>query len=88
MCRGAIGGIGLHEPRTYRIVVPGELDERSPNWAPGMEVTAGTEPNELSCTVLTGSVDQAALHSILRKLYALGIPLLSVALLDKPPQRP
>jgi hypothetical protein len=29
-------------------------------------------------TVLTGVVDQAALHSLLRRLYALGLPLISV----------
>jgi hypothetical protein len=29
-------------------------------------------------TTLTGTVDQAALHSMLRRLYSVGLPLLSV----------
>ncbi len=29
-------------------------------------------------TTLTGTVDQAALHGLLRRLYALGLPLISV----------
>jgi hypothetical protein len=33
-------------------------------------------------TTLTGVVDQAALHGLLRRLYALGLPLISVNLIE------
>jgi hypothetical protein len=32
----------------------------------------------LPVTTLTGAVDQAALHGLLRRLYSLGLPLISV----------
>jgi hypothetical protein len=38
-----------------------------------------------SITTLTGSVDQAALQGMLRRLYALGLPLISVICLDLEP---
>jgi hypothetical protein len=34
-------------------------------------------------TVLTGTVDQAALQGLLRRLYSLGLPLISVICVDQ-----
>ena len=39
--------------------------------------------NEPPITTLTGEVDQAALHGLLRRLYALGLPLVSVIWIDE-----
>jgi hypothetical protein len=34
-------------------------------------------------TTLTGTADQAALQSVLRRLYSLGLPLISVTLVEE-----
>jgi hypothetical protein len=68
----------LDKPVNYQIKVPGELDK---GWLSlDEEVTVAVEsvdegqPN----TVITCIVDQAALHGLLRRLYFLGLPLVSV----------
>jgi hypothetical protein len=68
----------LDSPRVYEIKVPGELDERWTDWNGKMTVTVERKDEGPSITVLTGALDQAALHSVLRRLYALGLPLISV----------
>jgi hypothetical protein len=68
----------LDRPATYEIQVPGELDESWSAWAGGMTITIESEGDGPPVTTLTGTVDQAALHSVLRRLYSLGLPLLSI----------
>ena len=69
----------LDQPATYQIKVPGHLDESWSDWAGGMTITVESEGEGLPVTTLTGTVaDQAALQSLLRRLYALGLPLISV----------
>ncbi len=68
----------LHQPATYRIKVPGHLDESWADWAGGMTMVVALEDDERSVTILTGALDQAALQGLLRRLYALGLPLISV----------
>jgi hypothetical protein len=68
----------LDSPRVYEIRVPGELDESWADWDGRMTITVEREGDGPPVTVLTGTVDQAALHSLLRRLYALGLPLISV----------
>ena len=64
-----------HEPQLYEIRIKGHLDNRWANWFEGLTITA-LDNGE---TLLTGPVvDQAALHSLLRKVRDLGLPLLSV----------
>ena len=65
-------------PATYQIKVPGHLDESWSDWAGGMTITVQSESDESPITTLTGIVDQAALHGVLRRLYSLGLPLISV----------
>ena len=43
-----------------------------------MTITVESEGEGQPVTTLTGTVDQAALHSVLRRLYSLGLPLISV----------
>ena len=43
-----------------------------------MTVTVESEDDRPPVTTLTGTVDQAALQGLLRRLYALGLPLISV----------
>ena len=68
----------LDQPATYQIKVPGELDESWSDWIGGMTIALESEGEGPPVTTLTGSLDQAALHSVLRRLYSLGLPLISV----------
>ena len=68
----------LHQPVTYQIKVPGLLDQHWSEWDGKMTVTVDEEEGRLPVTTLTGTLDQAALQGLLRKLYALGLPLISV----------
>ena len=72
----------LDRPATYQIKVPGEPDENWADWAGEMKITVASDDDKLPITVLTGTVDQAALHGLLRRLYSLGIPLISVTCVD------
>jgi hypothetical protein len=59
--------------------VPGHLDANWSEWAEGMTITVENEGDGPSVTTLTGVVaDQAALQGLLRRLYSLGLPLISV----------
>ena len=68
----------LDRPATYRIKVPGHLDESWSEWAGRMTITVESEGDGPPVTILTGNVDQAALQGLLRRLYSLGLPLISV----------
>jgi len=68
----------LDQPVTYQIKVPGRLDESWTEWDGRMAVTVESEPDGFPVTTLTGLVDQAALQGLLRRLYSLGLPLISV----------
>jgi hypothetical protein len=47
-----------------------------------MTITIESDGDGLPVTTLTGTVDQAALHGLLRRLYSLGLPLISVICVD------
>jgi hypothetical protein len=69
----------LDQPATYQIKVPGHLDESWSDWAGGMTITVESGDDGPPITTLTGVVaDQAALQGLLRRLYSLGLPLISV----------
>ena len=74
--------ITLDRPATYQIKVPGRLDETWSDWIGGMTITVVSEGEGPPVTTLTGSLDQAALHSVLRRLYSLGLPLISVICIE------
>jgi hypothetical protein len=76
----------LDGPATYQIKVPGELDESWSDWAGGMAVTVESEGDGPPVTTLTGTVDQAALQGLLRRLYSLGLPLISVNCVERDPE--
>ena len=68
----------LDRPVTYQIKVPGELNEI---WSEGcrkMTITIENKSDIMPVTTLTVFVDQAALHGLLRQLYSLGLPIISV----------
>ncbi len=68
----------LDRPATYQIKVPGHLDESWSEWDGKMTITVESDVDGLPVTTLTGTVDQAALQGLLRRLYSLGLPLISV----------
>ena len=72
----------LDRPATYQIKVPGHLDESWSDWNGGMTVTVESDDDGLPVTTLIGALDQAALQGILRRLYSLGLPLISVICLN------
>jgi hypothetical protein len=70
--------LSLERPATYQIKMPGHLGQSWSEWVGGMTVTFESEGDGLPVSTLTGSVDQAALQGLLRRLYSLGLPLISV----------
>jgi hypothetical protein len=68
-----------HEPRQYEIRLKGHLDTRWADQFAGLSFTHASD----GTTILAGPiVDQAALYGLLRKVRDLGLPLLSVILID------
>ena len=72
----------LDRPVTYQIKVPGALDKKWLDWNGGMTVTIESDEDGDPITVLTLTVDQAALQGLLRHLYSLGLPLISAIWID------
>jgi hypothetical protein len=73
----------LDQLATYQIKVPGELDESWTEWARRMTIKVESEGSGFPVTILTGTFDQAALQGLLRRLYSLGIPLISVTYVER-----
>ena len=68
----------MDQPAVYRIRVPGYLDKSWCDWLGGMRVETENEEIDWPITTLTSAVDQADLLRLLRRLYSLGLPLISV----------
>jgi hypothetical protein len=63
------------QPVVYQIRIKGHLGSQWTDWFEGLTITLEDNGE----TLLTGPVvDQAALHSLLKKVRDLGMPLLSV----------
>ena len=69
--------LSLDRPVTYHIRVPGELTAEHLEWG-GTIVDTEPGPRGQSVTTLETTVDQAGLIGLLRRVYAAGLPLLSV----------
>lgn len=72
----------LDQQVPYEIKVPGKLDMNWSDWAGPVSVKFEQDENALPITVVMGTFDQAALQGFLRKLYSLGLPLISVITVD------
>ena len=70
--------LSLDRPATYQIRVPGVINQRRVNIIGEISVEIGKDEDGSPITILTVTVDQAGLHGLLRHLYALGLPLISV----------
>jgi hypothetical protein len=74
----------LDRPILYEIRASGRLSERWQDCFTDMAVEIELGPDNHPVTVLRGRViDQAALQGILQQLYSLGMPLLSLAQIEK-----
>ena len=81
MKNNKIQKLTLDQPATYQIKVPGVIDGIWLDWDGGIVVEVNYHGND-PITTLTITVDQAALHGLLRHLYSLGLPLISVVCKD------
>jgi hypothetical protein len=72
----------LDRPATYQIKVPGALDERWSDWYEEMTLFVSGFDRGQVVTTITVTVDQAALQGLLRRLYALCLPLISVTCVE------
>jgi hypothetical protein len=68
----------MYQPVAYRIRIPGALDVGATEWGRGVTVTVHHREDSPPVSTLTGTMDQAALHGLLRRLYSMGLPLISV----------
>ena len=68
----------LDQPVTYQIEVSGILEYLWSDWDREIKIQVESDQGGQPFTRLIVTVDQAALQSILRRLYSLGIPLISV----------
>ncbi|MCO6450908.1 MAG: hypothetical protein J5I90_09005 [Caldilineales bacterium] len=75
-------GPSLHQMATYQIRVPGRLDASWLEWSERLAIMVEDENGE-PVSVLTGRFDQAALQGLLRQLYAIGLPLISVVWINE-----
>jgi hypothetical protein len=76
----------LDRPVAYQIKVPGQIGDSWSDWAGGMTITVESEGEGPPVSTLTGTLDQAALHGLLRRLYGLGLPLISVIRVEHGPE--
>ena len=67
---------------TYRIQVPGKHGRGREHWGVDVKLAVSPGCDGSVVTTLTGRFDQASLLAMLRRIYAMGIPLLSVAWVD------
>lgn len=68
-----------HQPVVYRVRIRGHLGPGWTEWFEGLTITLEDNGD----TLLSGPVvDQAALHSLLKKVRDLGIPLILVSRVD------
>jgi hypothetical protein len=72
----------LDRPASYQIKVSGQLDESWSDWVEGMTLRIESQGDGPPLTILTGRLDQAALQGLLRRLYSLGLPLVSVVCVE------
>lgn len=72
----------------YQVTVPGVLDAHWTDWIEGLTITIEAAQGKPPITILTFEADQARLQGLLRRLYAVGLPLLSVICVTQDPEHP
>ena len=72
----------LFQPAIYQIRVPGMLDSLWVDDVGPLSLKVEEHIGGQPVTILTGPMDQAMLQGILRRLYGLKLPLISVSCVD------
>lgn len=73
----------IDQPATYSIRVVGDLDQSWSDRLGGLTITSSDQEGRRPITTLSGPiVDQAALFGVLKALYDMRLPLLSVECLQ------
>lgn len=72
-----------HERHTYQITVRGRLDDGWSDWFSGLEISEAAGPAEPPVTIVTGTIDQAALRGIVNKVWDLNLALVSIIAVEK-----
>jgi hypothetical protein len=62
----------------FQIKIAGQPSENWSDWIDKVDIQIDTDPSGLPTTTLTGPFDQAGLIGLLRQLFSLGYPLISV----------
>ena len=85
MIKKAKQKLTLDQQAIYQIKVPGMLDKRMADWIDEdsmFNITTGENSHGQPTSIITGKMDQAALQGLLRRLYGMGLPLISVVWVD------
>jgi hypothetical protein len=72
----------LYSPVPYQIKALGRLEGGWQDWAGDMWISFEMDQDGQTISNLTGSVDQAGLIGLLRRLYSLGLPIISVVYIE------
>ena len=72
----------LDRPATYQIKIPGALDALWFDDANSLSITVEESDDGRPISILTGFMDQAAVHGLLKKVRDLGLPLISLIQID------
>ncbi len=72
------GGPETSRTAAYEIRVRGKLGSAWSDWFSGLRVSLEDDGD----TLLTGPLDQAALHGVLRRVRDLGLPLIAVTRIE------
>jgi len=70
--------LNLAQLVNYEVKVPGEIDPTWADWHGELTISVEMTKGGISVSTISGVFDQAGLHSLLRRLYSFGLPLISV----------
>ena len=73
----------LDRPAEYQLKVPGHLNQDLLENGGTLTLETGYDKSGTPLSTLTGTLDQAALIGLLRRLYSLGLPVISVEYLEE-----
>ena len=77
------GKLTIDQPATYCIRVVGYLDEKWSTRLSGLKISPVMQNEKRAITTISGPlIDQAALFGVLKALYDMRLPLLSVECLE------
>lgn len=73
----------IYQPGRYEITIPGKLDAGWLDWSEGLEITEALIEDDIIVSKISGVFDQAGLHGLIRRLYAYGLPIISISYISQ-----